>query len=123
MKISILLPYKENFSSTYAGAVSLFVKDTVILSKYKKSTVVVKVQRNSGGDKFLNEARKFRNITLLPMKSSKRIMIDALMNGEVLALASDQNAGNKGIKVPFFGFKASIPNSSGSTFKAYNFFA
>ena len=35
MKISILLPYKENFSPTYAGAVSLFVKDTVKLSKYK----------------------------------------------------------------------------------------
>ena len=35
MKISILLPYKENFSSKYAGAVSLFVKDTTINSKYK----------------------------------------------------------------------------------------
>ncbi len=37
MKISILLPYKENFSSKYAGAVSLFVKDTTICSKYKNS--------------------------------------------------------------------------------------
>ena len=37
MKISILLPYKENFSSKYAGAVSLFVKDTTIYSKYKNS--------------------------------------------------------------------------------------
>ena len=36
MKISILLPYKENFSPTYAGAVSLFVKDTVKLSEYKE---------------------------------------------------------------------------------------
>ena len=36
MKISILLPYKENFSPIYAGAVSLFVKDTVKLSKFKK---------------------------------------------------------------------------------------
>ena len=40
MKISILLPYKENFSSNYAGAVSLFVKDTVKNSKYKKNTYV-----------------------------------------------------------------------------------
>jgi len=40
MKISILLPYKENFSSNYAGAVSLFVKDTSINSKYKKSIYV-----------------------------------------------------------------------------------
>ena len=36
MKISILLPYKENFSPTYPGAVSLFVNDTTKISKYKK---------------------------------------------------------------------------------------
>ena len=40
MKISILLPYKENFSSNYAGAVSLFVNDIVKNSRYKKSTFV-----------------------------------------------------------------------------------
>jgi len=37
MKISILLPYKENFSPNYPGAVSLFVKDTSSTSKYKNS--------------------------------------------------------------------------------------
>ena len=36
MKISILLPYKENFSPIYPGAVSLFVKDISNISKYKK---------------------------------------------------------------------------------------
>ncbi len=40
MKISILLPYKENFSPIYPGAVSLFVKDTANISKYKKNIVV-----------------------------------------------------------------------------------
>ena len=40
MKISILLPYKENFSPIYPGAVSLFVNDTSNLSKYKKNIVV-----------------------------------------------------------------------------------
>ena len=40
MKISVLLPYKENFSEDYAGAVSLFVKDTVKNSKFFKSTYV-----------------------------------------------------------------------------------
>ena len=40
MKISILLPYKENFSPTYAGAVSLFVKDTTQISKFKKYITV-----------------------------------------------------------------------------------
>ncbi len=37
MKISILLPYKENFTPDYAGAVSLFLNDTIKLSKYKKN--------------------------------------------------------------------------------------
>ena len=37
MKIAILLPYKENFSPNYPGAVSLFVNDTSQLSKYKKN--------------------------------------------------------------------------------------
>jgi len=40
MKISILLPYKENFSPTYPGAVSLFIKETLLRSKYKNVTEV-----------------------------------------------------------------------------------
>jgi len=40
MKISILLPYKENFSPMYPGAVSLFVYETSKISKYKKNITV-----------------------------------------------------------------------------------
>ena len=40
MKISILLPFKENFSPSYPGAVSIFINDTLKHSKYKKSTIV-----------------------------------------------------------------------------------
>jgi glycosyltransferase involved in cell wall biosynthesis len=40
MKISVLLPYKENFSPNYAGAVSLFVKDMTINSAYKNKTAI-----------------------------------------------------------------------------------
>ena len=40
MNIAILLPYKENFSKNYAGAVSIFVNDTNKLSKFKKSIKV-----------------------------------------------------------------------------------
>ena len=40
MKISILLPYKENFSPEYPGAVSLFVYETSKKSKYKKNITV-----------------------------------------------------------------------------------
>ena len=40
MKISILLPYKENFAPNYAGAVSLFVNDITNVSFFKKSTYI-----------------------------------------------------------------------------------
>ena len=40
MQISILLPYKENFNSDNAGAVSLFVNDINSKSKYKKTTKI-----------------------------------------------------------------------------------
>ena len=40
MKISILLPYKENFSPEYPGAVSIFLNSVIKLSKYKNQTTV-----------------------------------------------------------------------------------
>ena len=40
MKIGILLPYKENFSPEYPGAVSLFVNETSKKSKYRKNIIV-----------------------------------------------------------------------------------
>ncbi len=40
MRISILLPYKENFSPTYAGAVSISINDTVKISKFKKKITI-----------------------------------------------------------------------------------
>ncbi len=40
MKISILLPYKENFSPMYPGAVSIFLNSVIKKSKYKKNITV-----------------------------------------------------------------------------------
>jgi len=40
MKISILLPYKENFSPTYPGAVSIFLNSVIRISKYKNNITV-----------------------------------------------------------------------------------
>ena len=37
MKISILLPYKENYSKEYAGAVSIFIKGVNKYSKFKNN--------------------------------------------------------------------------------------
>ena len=40
MKISILLPYKENFSPEYPGAVSLFVYETSQISKFRNTITI-----------------------------------------------------------------------------------
>ena len=40
MKISILLPFKENFSPEYAGAVSLYIDQITKKSLYKKNITV-----------------------------------------------------------------------------------
>ena len=40
MNISILLPFKENYSKKTAGAVSLFVNDTANISKFKKDIII-----------------------------------------------------------------------------------
>ena len=40
MKISILLPYKENFSPEYPGAVSIFLNSVIKKSKFKKNITV-----------------------------------------------------------------------------------
>ena len=59
MKISILLPYKENFSPEYPGAVSLFVYETSKISKYKKNITVF---GNTEFNKKFN--LKYKNIDL-----------------------------------------------------------
>ena len=40
MKISILLPYKENFSPLYPGAVSIFLNSVIKLSRYRNYITV-----------------------------------------------------------------------------------
>ena len=40
MSISILLPLKENFAAEYAGAVSLFIKNDLNKTRYKKKIVI-----------------------------------------------------------------------------------
>ena len=59
MKISILLPYKENFSPFYPGAVSLFVNDTLKLSRFKRN---IKVYGNTTFKKKFS--KNYKNIKL-----------------------------------------------------------
>ena len=62
LKIAILLPYKENYSEEIAGAVSLFVSDTLKKSFYQKSSFVY---GNTLSSKYLT--RNYKNI---PIKKS-----------------------------------------------------
>ena len=77
MKIGILLPYKENFSSEYPGAVSLFVNETSQISKYKKNIVVF------GNTKFKKRFKiKYININLSknPLSSQTKAYVNSFIN-------------------------------------------
>ncbi len=79
MKISILLPYKENFSPSYPGAVSLFVKDTAALSKYKKDIIVY------GNTNFKKKFPiRYHNISLsdFRFKSKSKQYVEKFINNE-----------------------------------------
>ena len=52
MKISILLPYKENYSKNYAGAVSIFINEINKTSKFKSYT---KIFGNTDFKNYLSE--------------------------------------------------------------------
>ena len=91
-----------------------------IISQHKKATAIVREQRNYGGDKFFSECRMLKNVSLIPNKGSKRKMLEALNNGEILLLASDQNAKKHGTYIDFFGKKASIPKGAGHFYHSTN---
>ncbi len=79
MKISILFPYKENFSPSYAGAVSLFVNDTLKLSTYKKDTTIY------GNTQFKNKFKlKYKNINLTKgiFQSQNKTYVEEFVNIE-----------------------------------------
>ena len=73
MKISVLLPYKENFSPDYPGAVSLFVNDTLKYSNFKKDVTVY------GSTNFKNTFNhKYHNLVVNNeiFKSQNRVYVD-----------------------------------------------
>ena len=74
MKISILLPYKENYSPSYPGAVSLFVDATSRVSKYKNNITIF------GNTEFEKKLYgKYKNIELIKnniLKSQSTIYVN-----------------------------------------------
>ena len=53
--IFIILPYKESLDPSFAGAVSLYVKDTTTYSKHKKRIHII------SSDDYVNRSELFRN--------------------------------------------------------------
>ena len=76
MKIGILLPYKENFSPDYPGAVSLFVNETSLNSKFEKILLYSVIQITK---KF---KIKYKNIDLFnnPLRSQTRAYVNKFIN-------------------------------------------
>jgi hypothetical protein len=62
MKISILLPYKENYSKDYAGAVSIFINGVIKHSKFNNN---IKVYGNTDYSNLLS-----KHYINLPFKKS-----------------------------------------------------
>ena len=79
MKISILLPYKENYSMEYAGAVSIFVSG---VNKYSKFNQNIKVYGNTDYPKKLS--KNYINIPFRKkyFQSSSKIYVNNFINLE-----------------------------------------
>ena len=74
MKISTLLPYKENFSSEYAGAVSIFINGINLKSKFKDKIIVYgnTQYRNNLSSNYSNLSLKNKSI----FESSSNLYVD-----------------------------------------------
>jgi len=81
---------------------------------------VIKEQSNSAINKFYVKTRTFPNIDLVWKKNSLKKLYEAISNNKFIGLASDQNAGVKGIKIDFFGKKSSFPKGAGIFYSRTN---
>jgi len=88
MKISILLPYKENFAHNYAGAVSLFVNDITRKSFFRKTIRIFGhtsskkklsnnyINLNLDKNIFQSTSKKYVNTFLAYQKSNRADLIE-----------------------------------------------
>lgn len=72
-------------------------------------SVVAQFQRNKGAQKFFIDLREFHGSKIVLKGTSGKELMSEIQNNKFLGLASDQNAGKKGIMVPFFNKKTSVP--------------
>jgi KDO2-lipid IV(A) lauroyltransferase len=70
---------------------------------------LVKIQSNSLTDSIIEEKRKSVGMKVIPNNGFLRSVVKAFKRNEIVPFLIDQDAHRKGIKVDFFGRKASIP--------------
>ena len=79
MTISVLLPYKENYSPQYAGAVSLFVNDQSRLSDYNKEIIIF---GNTESKKFLSKNYVNLEFNKKIFQSTSKIYVQSFLNAQ-----------------------------------------
>ena len=77
MNISILLPFKENYSQEKAGAVSLFVNDTSSISAYKRGITIF---GSTNSKKFLSKNYENLNIKKNFLQSANKEYVKTFIN-------------------------------------------
>lgn len=75
-------------------------------------TAVALTQKNRGAQKYFMESRQQTGSRIILKGAPGRDMINIILNGGFLGLASDQNAGKRGIKSAFFEKEISIPKGA-----------
>ena len=79
MRISILLPYKENFTFNKSGAVSLFIRDLIKNTEHKDTTFIF---GNTDQKKFLDKRYINLKIKKKIFRSTSSIYIDKFLSYE-----------------------------------------
>ncbi len=74
---------------------------------------VIKKQSNWAANKLYIKMRTVPNIGLIWERNTLKKLYKAIENNRFIGLASDQNAGSKGIKIKFFEKKSSFPRGAG----------
>ena len=72
MKISILLPYKENYTHDLAGAVSLFVSQISKISKFKNN---IFIYGNTKSKKYLTSNYQILLLKKIYFKAQVKLML------------------------------------------------
>lgn len=60
---------------------------------------------------FLVDLRRSKGLNAVPIDRAPREMLSTLKNGQILGIIGDRNLGGRGVRVDFFGRKATFPRA------------